>query len=58
MIEASISVAMLGGFIWALRFLLPKAIKEDDALAIASAAGIAIFALVAWLLIGVRVLSW
>ena len=57
MVEAAFSVAMLGGFLWAMRFLLPKALKEHDSLAIASAVVTAALALLAWLLIGVRVVS-
>ena len=57
MVEAAFSVAMLGGFLWALRFLLPKAVKEDDSLAIVAAVGIAILALAAWLLMGVTVFA-
>jgi uncharacterized membrane protein len=57
MAEAAFSVAMLGGFLWAVRFLLPKAVKEHEPLAIASAVMTAMLALLAWLLIGVKVVS-
>jgi len=43
---------MLGGFIWAVRFLLPRAFKEHDAMALTCAVLIAVLALLAWLLIG------
>ncbi len=43
---------MLGAFIWAVRFLLPRAIKEHDALALASAVLFAVLSLLAWLLFG------
>ena len=34
--ETLFSIAMLGAFIWAVRFLLPKALKEHNALALTS----------------------
>ena len=55
MVETAFSVAMLGGFLWAFRFLLPKALKEHDALGVVASILTAAFALLAWLLIGVRV---
>lgn len=57
MVEVVFSVAMLGSFLWAMRFLLPKALKEHDPLAIAAAVLTAALALLTWLLIGVRVVS-
>lgn len=45
MVETAFSVAMLVGFLWAMRFLLPKALKERDPLAIASAVVTAALAL-------------
>jgi hypothetical protein len=51
--ETLFSIAMLGAFIWAVRFLLPKALKERNALALTSAVLTALFALLLWLLIGV-----
>ena len=56
-LEAVLSIATLAGFIWVIRFLLPKAVKEDDALALTSAIVTTILALIAWLLIGVRTLQ-
>jgi hypothetical protein len=52
-LETVLSIAMLGGFIWAARFLLPKAIKEHDPMAVTCAALTAVLALLMWLLIGV-----
>lgn len=51
-LETALSIAMLGAFIWAVRFLLPRAIKEHDALALACAVLFALLALLAWLLFG------
>jgi hypothetical protein len=55
--ETLFSIAMLGGFIWAMRFLVPRAVKEGDALAFASAVVTALFALLLWLLVGVGLRS-
>ena len=52
-LETVLSIAMLGGFIWAVRFMLPKAIKEHDTMALTCAVLIAVLALLMWLLIGV-----
>ena len=54
-LELVFSVAMLGCFIWAVRFMLPKALKEHDSLAITSAVLTTTLALLGWLLFGVRV---
>jgi hypothetical protein len=51
-LETVLSIAMLGAFIWAVGFLLPRAIKEHDALALACAVLFAVLALFAWLLSG------
>jgi len=48
---------MLGAFIWAVRFLLPRAMKEHSALALTSAVLTALFALLLWLLVGVGIRS-
>ena len=56
-LETVLSIAMLGGFIWAVRFLLPKAVKQHDPLALTCAVLTAVLALVMWLLIGVGVRS-
>ena len=51
--ETLFSIAMLGTFIWSVLFLLPKAMKEHNALALTSAVLTALFALLLWLLVGV-----
>jgi hypothetical protein len=56
-LETAFSVAMLGCFIWAVRFLLPRAVREHDVLALTCAVLTALLALVMWLLIGVRVIA-
>ena len=55
MAETIVSVATLAGFIWAVRVRLPKALRDGDPLAIASAVITALAALLAWFLVGVRV---
>ena len=52
-LETVLSIATLGAFIWVVRFLLPKALKEHDSLALTCAVLSAILALLMWLLIGV-----
>ena len=52
-LETLVSVASLAGFIWGLRFLLPRARREHDRLALACAVLTCVVALLAWLLIGV-----
>jgi hypothetical protein len=52
-LETVLSVAMLGCFIWVVRFLLPKAIKQHDPIALTCVVLTAVLALVLWLLIGV-----
>jgi hypothetical protein len=32
-LETALAIAMLGAFIWAIRFLVPKALEEHDAMA-------------------------
>jgi hypothetical protein len=56
-VETVLSVAMLGGFIWAVRFLVPKAVSVGDAMALACAVGVAVLALLLWLFIGVGIRS-
>jgi len=51
-LESGLSIAMLGSFIWAVRFLIPKAVNEHDILAVTCAVT-AVLALLTWLLIGV-----
>jgi hypothetical protein len=55
--EGIFSVAMLGGFIWAVSFMVRKAAKKRDALALTSAILTALLALFGWLLVGVRVMG-
>lgn len=52
-LETAFSIVLLGAAIWAVRVLLPKAIKEHDSLAVTCAVLTAVLALLAWLLIGV-----
>jgi hypothetical protein len=52
-LETVLSVAMLAMSIWAVRFLLPKAIKEHDPMALLCAVLTAVVALLMWLLVGV-----
>lgn len=52
-LQTLVSVAMLGAFIWAVGFLLPKAIRAHDGLALTSAILTAILALFLWLWVGV-----
>ncbi len=56
-LETVLSIAMLGGFIWAVRFLLPRAVKQHDSMALTCAVLTAVLALAMWLLIGVGVRS-
>ena len=51
-IESALSIMMLGGFIWAVRFLLPKAKREHDTFGVICALLTALAALIGWLLIG------
>ena len=55
MAEALFSVAMLAGFLWAVGFMLPKARREHDTLALTSAVLTAVLTLLGFLLVGVRV---
>ena len=57
MVEAALSVAPLAVSLWAMRFLLPRALKERDPLAIGSAVLTAALALLTWLLVGVRMIG-
>jgi hypothetical protein len=54
-VDAIVSTAMFAVFIWAVTFMLPKAIKSRDALALTSAVLTALLSLVGWLMIGVHV---
>jgi len=55
LLETILSIAALGGFIWGVGFLVPRAVKEKDRLALTCAVLTAVVALLAWLLIGLRV---
>ena len=54
-VEIVMSVAMLGAFLWAATFLVPRAVRERDGLAIGSALMVAALAILAWLWLGVGV---
>jgi hypothetical protein len=56
-LETGLSIAMLGVFIWVLRFLLPKALKEHDSFGVGCALLAALLALGMWLLTGVSMRS-
>jgi len=57
MFETLFSMALLAGFIWATCFLLPRAIKQQDWLALVSALLTAALAVVAWLMFGIALRS-
>jgi hypothetical protein len=57
MFETLFSTALLAGFIWAMRFLVPRAIKQQDWLAVLSALLTAALALTAWLTFGIGLRS-
>jgi hypothetical protein len=44
-LETVLSIATLGAFMWVVRFLLPKAVKEHDSMALTCAVLMAVFAL-------------
>ncbi len=52
-LDTALSVVMLGGFIWAVAFLLPKAWRERDRFGLTCSVIFALIALGGWLLIGV-----
>lgn len=54
-LETVLSVGLLGAFIWTARFLLPRAVKQHDVLALTCAVLTAVLALFALLLFGVGV---
>ena len=55
--ETTASILALGAFIWTVRFVIPRAFREQDVLAIACALSMSVLALGLWLLIGVRAIS-
>ena len=56
-IQIAISIFMLGGAIWSVLFLLPKARRARDTFGIVCSLLVALVGLVGWLFIGVGVLS-
>jgi hypothetical protein len=52
-LESTLSIVMLGAFIWSVAFLPPKARRERDRFGLICSVIFAIVALGAWLLIGV-----
>jgi hypothetical protein len=56
-IQSLLSAGALAVFIWALRFLLPRAVRERDGLALTSAVTAAVLAFLLWLFIGVATRS-
>lgn len=54
-LESIASVATLGLLLWALRVLLPRAIRERDGLALTAAGLTILLAFLGWALIGVGV---
>jgi hypothetical protein len=56
-VQIAISVLMLGGAIWSVLFLLPKARREQDTFGIVCSLLMALLGLMGWLFIGVGVLS-
>jgi hypothetical protein len=54
-VEVVLSVGALAVFIWTLRWMLPRALRERDPLAVACAVLIALLTLAGLLLIGVPV---
>jgi hypothetical protein len=56
--QTVLSTATLAVFIWVVRFLLPRAIRQHDALALTCAVVTGILALLLWLVIGVGTRSF
>jgi hypothetical protein len=54
-LENCATVAALGGALWAVRFLIPRAVRQKDPLALICALTFAALSLGLWLLIGVAV---
>jgi len=53
--DRALSFILLGGFIWALAFPLPKATRERDGFGVACSLLMALVALLGWLLVGTGV---
>ena len=56
-VDVIVSTAMFAVFIWAARFMVPKAVKTQDPLAIAGAALTALLSLIGWLMIAAAATS-
>jgi hypothetical protein len=52
-VETILSIATLSSFIWAIRFLVPRAIKAGDGMAVLCSVLTAILGLLLWLMIGI-----
>lgn len=57
-IEGSVSVVMLGAFIWALAFLLPKARRQHDTFGVICSLLTALAGLFGFLFFGIGTRSW
>jgi|KBSMisStandDraft_5_1062788.scaffolds.fasta_scaffold3583260_1 hypothetical protein len=55
MLEHGATVAALAGALWAGSFLIPRAVRQQDPLALACSIAFAAIALGLWLLVGVAV---
>jgi len=53
MFEEVFSLLMFGGFVWAACFMLPRAVRTRDSLAVTSAILTTILTLFGWLYVGV-----
>jgi hypothetical protein len=56
-VQIAVSILMLGGAIWSILFLLPKARREQDTFGIICSLLMALVGLLGWLFIGVGALS-
>jgi hypothetical protein len=50
-----VSTGMFAVVIWAIRFMLPRAVRSRDALALTCGVLTALLSLIGWLMIGMRV---
>ena len=55
--QIAVSILMLGGAIWSILFLLPKARREQDTFGIICSLLMALVGLLGWLFIGIGALS-
>ena len=53
-LEAVLSVGTLAAVLWVVGFLLPKAVREHSAFALACTALCVVLALLAWFLMGAK----